>query len=153
MNKKSLKNICPWCINNKNENIYHCFLCNKCFEYQEFHDAYLNNCIGRKNFKLYLNFVYYLIIDFTFKFFLCFFGIFLIKGEKYTKILKLIIPQIIMVSGFIIYSIFRIRIKSKNKKYLLDSDNNFNKLSFSSNNDDNKNQQKINIEMPYLENK
>ena len=77
----------------------------------------------------------------------------MIKGEKYAKILKLIIPQIIMVSGFIIYSIFRIRIKSKNKKYFLNSDNSFNKLSFSSNNDDNKSQQKINIEMPYLENK
>ena len=58
---EDLKKICPWCINITNENIHHCFLCNKCCEYQEFHDIFVNNCVGRKNFGLYLNFLYYLI--------------------------------------------------------------------------------------------
>ena len=150
---ENLKNICPWCINIINTNTYHCFLCNKCFDYQEFHDVYLNNCIGRKNYGLYLDFLYYLIIDFSFKLALCFFGIFLIKGEKYSKMIKLIIPQIIMVSGFIIFGIFKIKTNNRSKKFFLISDNNLNKLSINSNNDDNSYQQKINIEMPYMENK
>ena len=56
---EEMKNICPWCISNINENTYHCFLCSKCFNDQEFHDIYLNNCIGKHNFWLYLNFLYY----------------------------------------------------------------------------------------------
>ena len=149
----NLKNICPWCVNIINVNTYHCFLCNKCFEYQEFHDVYLNNCVGRKNYGLYLDFLYYLIIDFSFKLALCFFGIFLIKGEKYSKMIKLIIPQAIMVSGFIIFGIFKIKTNNRSKKFFLISDNNLNKLSINSNNDDNSYQQKINIEMPYIETK
>ena len=33
---EDLKNICPWCINFIDESTHHCFLCNKCFKYQEF---------------------------------------------------------------------------------------------------------------------
>ena len=77
---EDLKKICPWCINDINENTYHCFLCNKCFEFQQFHDIYLNNCIGKKNFGLYLNFLYYLIIVSSFKFFISFLALFWLTG-------------------------------------------------------------------------
>ena len=112
---EDLKNICPWCINNMNENTHHCFLCNKCINYQEFHDVYLNNCIGKNNFSLYINFLYYLSIDFIFKFIISFWGLFWIKGEKSKKVLKLIILQIIAV-GVSLYFII-IKIKAKIKKY------------------------------------
>ena len=150
--QKDLKKICPWCINNINENTHHCFLCNKCFEYQEFHDIFLNNCVGRKNFGLYLNFLYYLTIVFSFKFFLSFLIIFFVKGEKYTKLIKLIIPQLILVSGFIIFVISKIKEKTKNKKVFLNFINNFNTLNHNGRvNNESNNLQEINIQMTNLE--
>ena len=149
---EDLKNICPWCINNINENTYHCFLCNKCFEYQEFHDIFLNNCIGKRNFQLYLNFLYYLTIVSCFKLFLCFLGFFLFKGEKSAKAFKLIIPQIIMTSGIIIFSILKIKEKTKNKNIFLNFGNNETKLNNECNNNNENNKGNINIQMTTLEN-
>ena len=113
---EDLKNICPWCINTINENIYHCFLCNKCFENREFHDACLNNCIGQRNFLLYLNYLYYLIIVSSFKLFICFLAFFWLKGEYYSNIIKLVFFQIIMAIGFIWFGFSKIKKIEKKKK-------------------------------------
>ena len=147
---EDLKNICPWCINNIDENTYHCFLCNKCFENQEFHDIFLNNCIGKRNFGLYLNFLYYLTIVSCFKFVICFWAIFWLKGDFYTKLLKLIISQIIMVSGFIIFGFYKIRDKSKNKNFCLNFGN-ITIINNSLNNDNSNNKSSIKVEMTNLE--
>ena len=40
-----MKNICPWRINYTNERTYHYFLCKRCFEEQEFHETFINNCV------------------------------------------------------------------------------------------------------------
>ena len=132
---ENLKNICPWCINTLNENTYHCFLCNKCFENQKFHDVFLNNCIGEKNFSLYLNFLSYLIIISTFKLFISFLSIFLLTGENYEKAIKLVICQIVMTIGFISFGFYKI-IKIKNKR----------KNSSKSTSDKNMNIQMVNLE-------
>ena len=114
---EDLKNICPWCINTINENTYHCFLCNKCFEYQEFHDVILNNCIGEKNFLLYLNFLHYLIIVSSFKLFISFLAIFWLEGDNYLNIIKLVFVRIIITLGLICFGIFKInQIKNNQKK-------------------------------------
>ena len=114
---EDLKNICPWCISTINENTYHCFLCNKCFEYQEFHDVILNNCIGEKNFLLYLNFLNYLIIVSSFKLFISFLAIFWVKGDNYLNVIKLVFVQIIITLGLICFGICKInQIKNNQKK-------------------------------------
>ena len=41
-----------------------------------------------------------------------------------------------MVSGFIIFGIFKIKTNNRSKKFFLISDNNLNKLSINSNNDE-----------------
>ena len=112
---EDLKNICPWCINIINENTHHCFSCNKCINYQEFHDIYLNNCIGKNNFHLYINFLYYISINFIFKFIISFWGLFWLEGERFKKVIKLIVPQIFSV-GASIWFIF-LKIMAKIKKY------------------------------------
>ena len=112
---ENLKNICPWCVNNINKDTHHCFLCNKCVNYQEFHDVYLNNCVGRNNFGLYMNFLYYLTINFIFKFLISFWGIFWLKEERFSKAIKLIIPQIIFVGACTAICI--LKIKAKIQKY------------------------------------
>ena len=140
-----MKKICPWCINDINENTYHCFLCNKCFEFQQFHDIYLNNCIGKKNFGLYLNFLYYLTIVSSFKFFISFLSLFWLTGENYSKSIKINVCQIIMVSGFIIFGVYKIKTKSKTKKDFLN-------FRDSSQLTIDNGMQKMNIEMENLEN-
>ena len=142
---EDLKKICPWCINDINENTYHCFLCNKCFEFQQFHDIYLNNCIGKKNFGLYLNFLYYLTIVSSFKFFISFLALFWLTGENYSKSIKINVCQIIMVSGFIIFGVYKIKTKSKTKKDFLN-------FRDSSQLTIDNGMQKMNIEMTNLEN-
>ena len=59
---EDMKNICPWCINYTNEKTKHCFLCKKCFEYQEFHEPLINNCVGRNNFSLYMSFFFFFVM-------------------------------------------------------------------------------------------
>ena len=114
---EDLKNICPWCINTINENTYHCFLCNKCFEYQEFHDVILNNCIGEKNFLLYLNFLNYLIIVSSFKLFISFLAIFWLEGDNYLNVIKLVFVQIVITLGIICFGFCKIQqIKNNRKK-------------------------------------
>ena len=117
---EDLKNICPWCINIIDENTCHCFLCNKCFKYKEFHDVYLNNCIGRNNFDLYMNFLYYLELIFSFKLIICLWGLFWISGERKKKTIKLIILQIILVSISLIFCSLKIRAKFKKNKNAFD---------------------------------
>ena len=112
---ENLKNICPWCINTLNDNTHHCFLCNKCISHQEFHDVYLNNCIGKKNFNLYMNFLFYITIVFGFKLIITIWGLFWLSSERFKKAIKLIIPQIICLSIFISFSI--LKIKAKFRKY------------------------------------
>ena len=56
---ESLRNICPWCLNYCNPFSKHCYICNKCINYIEFHSNCLNNCITKKNISYYLQFFYY----------------------------------------------------------------------------------------------
>ena len=112
---EDLKNICPWCINSINENTHHCFLCNKCINYQEFHDVYLNNCIGRNNFNLYMNFLFYLSMNFALKLIVSVWGLLWLSKERFRKAFRLIIPQIICTSSFLYFCIKKIR--EKYKKY------------------------------------
>ena len=117
---EDLKNICPWCINIMDENTHHCFLCNKCFKYQEFHDVYLNNCIGKNNFDLYMNFLYYLELVFSFKLIISLWGLFWISGERYKKTVGLIVFQIILVSISLIFCSLKIRAKFRKNKNAFD---------------------------------
>ena len=117
---EDLKNICPWCINIIDENTHHCFLCNKCFKFQEFHDVYLNNCIGRNNFDLYMNFLYYLELVFSFKLIISIWGLFWISGERYKNIIGLIVFQIILLSTSLIFCSLKIRAKLRKNKNAFD---------------------------------
>ena len=110
---EDMKNICPWCVNYINEKTKHCFLCKKCIKYQEFHDNYINNCVGKNNFSLYMSFLYFLTINFCFKLIISFWGLFWIKGPYLKKVVGFIIPQILAVSICIVFSVLKIRAKTK----------------------------------------
>ena len=106
---EDMKNICPWCINYINEKTRHCFLCNKCIKYQEFHDNYINNCIGRNNISLYLSFLYFLILNLGFKLLISIWGLFWIKGSHFKKAIAFILIQIIATSACVVLCFMKIR--------------------------------------------
>ena len=108
---EDMKNICPWCINYIDEKTHHCFLCKKCIKFQEFHDIYINNCVGRNNYSLYMSFLYFFAINSCFKLIICLWGLFWLKNLK--KVILYIIPQILAVSACIAFIVLKIRAKSK----------------------------------------
>ena len=110
---EDMKNICPWCINYITEKTRHCFLCKKCIKYQEFHDNYIINCVGRNNFSLYMSFLYFLTINFCFKLSISIWGLFWLKGSNFKKVIGFIIPQILALSACIYFSVVKIRNRTK----------------------------------------
>ena len=95
---ENLKNICPWCINFVSQNTTHCALCNKCIDNQEFHDKFVNNCIGKKNFGLYFNFLQFITFISGFRFIISFWGLFWIKKEFKKGVIGYLVIQFI-ISG------------------------------------------------------
>ena len=106
---EDMKNICPWCINYISEKTKHCFLCNKCIKFQEFHDNYINNCIGRNNFSLYMSFLYFLIINLGFKFIISIWGLFWLKGSKFRGAVGFILIQILLTGACAVLCIMKIK--------------------------------------------
>ena len=109
---EDMKNICPWCINYTNEKTHHCFLCKKCFECQEFHEPFINNCVGRNNFSLYMSFLFFFTINFGFKLIISIWGLFWLKNDRLKRTVGFIIIQILLVLMGIGLSVIKI------KKYL-----------------------------------
>ena len=110
---EDMKNICPWCVNYMGEKTRHCFLCKKCIKYQEFHDNYINNCVGKNNFSLYMSFLNFLAINLGFKLMISIWGLFWIKGNNFKKTVGFIIIQILVVGAFITFIILKIINKTK----------------------------------------
>ena len=110
---EDMKNICPWCINYMTEKTSHCFMCKKCIKYQEFHDNYINNCVGKNNFSLYMSLLYFLAINLSFKLIISIWGLFWIKGSNFKKVIGFLIPQILALIPCIFFNILKIRAKTK----------------------------------------
>ena len=106
---EDMKSICPWCINYIEKTTHHCFLCKKCIRYQQFHDIFVNNCIGKYNFSLYISFLYFLGINSCFKFIISFWALFWLKGSYLKRVVWLIIPQILAVCVCIAFCYLKLR--------------------------------------------
>jgi len=67
-----LKNYCPICfVENINNNIKHCFLCNKCVSELSHHCFWFNKCIGKNNRILYLAFIFFTFCYAFYSIFIC----------------------------------------------------------------------------------
>ena len=132
---EDMKNICPWCINYTSENSYHCFLCKRCFDNQQFHEPFINNCIGKNNFSLYMSFLFFFTINFCFKFIICLWGLFWLKGDNFKRSIGFIIPEILGVLAGMALGVSKIR-KNFNLSYEMNFGNLFIKDIKESNNTD-----------------
>ena len=67
-----LKNYCPICfVENINNNIKHCFLCNKCVSELNHHCVWFNKCIGKNNKISYLAFIFFTFCYAFYSIFIC----------------------------------------------------------------------------------
>lgn len=53
-----LDNFCSYCLIIKSETSFHCNICNKCVELFDHHCPYINGCLGYRNHKYFLLFLF-----------------------------------------------------------------------------------------------
>jgi palmitoyltransferase len=135
---EDMKNICPWCINYTNDRTNHCFLCKKCFENQEFHEPFINNCVGSNNFSLYMSFLFFFTINFGFKLIISMWAMFWLKNENLKRTIGFIIPQILAVILGIVFGVMKIK-KNLKLSYEINFGNLFIKDIKDNNNDNDTN--------------
>ena len=135
---EDMKNICPWCINYTNDRTNHCFLCKKCFENQEFHEPFINNCVGSNNFSLYMSFLFFFTINFGFKLIISIWAMFWLKNENLKRTIGFIIPQILAVTLGIVFGVMKIK-KNLKLSYEINFGNLFIKDIKDNNNDNDTN--------------
>lgn len=56
----------------KDENTKHCFYCDKCIDNFDHHCYWINNCISKKNIKLFFFFLFLIIFNVTYNSYICF---------------------------------------------------------------------------------
>ena len=53
-----LDNFCSYCEVIKSESSFHCTICNRCVELFDHHCPFINNCLGHRNHKYFLSFIF-----------------------------------------------------------------------------------------------
>ena len=53
---------CPKCKAKREENSFHCIICDKCIGHYHHHCFWVNNCVGRKNFLIFILFVFFMTV-------------------------------------------------------------------------------------------
>ena len=69
--KENLRNFCFKCRIYFNENIRHCIICDKCCKGFDHHCYWINNCVGERNYCLFLVFLVVTLIDLILKLSVC----------------------------------------------------------------------------------
>lgn len=83
-----IKNYCPKCYtkNYEDNNIKHCFICDKCVLELSHHCFWINKCIGKNNKSAYLTFIFFSFLYTFYSIFLCFLLLFDTVYIPYEKI-------------------------------------------------------------------
>ena len=53
-----MDNFCSYCEVIKSETSFHCTICNRCVELFDHHCPFINNCLGYRNHKYFLSFIF-----------------------------------------------------------------------------------------------
>ena len=115
-NGENLRFICPWCLIYSNPYTKHCYICNKCINYKEFHNNWINNCIGRRNIDSYFKFLGFLIFYIFIKVIFCFVCLLAISSNRKFFVIFHILINLTFI-GLIIYYIYKTYCNYKNKKF------------------------------------
>jgi len=63
------EDFCPYCLVKKKFRSLHCLVCQKCVDEFDHHCFWVGNCIGKKNYKLFLVFLTYILLNTLFNIF------------------------------------------------------------------------------------
>ena len=97
--------ICPYCQLKKHKETKHCMVCKRCVRQYDHHCKWVNNCIGKSNYKLFLGFLLLLLIDLIADFFFYGYSVFMqglsIRAKFYPIDEKNIIEYLFLMGFFI----------------------------------------------------
>ena len=59
---ENLNNYCPKCLVKKKRNSEHCIVCNKCYDDFDHHCYWINNCVAKRNYSIFILFLFIALI-------------------------------------------------------------------------------------------
>ena len=80
--KIKLFKYCPKCLTKKTKHMRHCVICDKCCEEFDHHCYWVNNCVGKNNYKYFLIFLFLSFIDVFFILIICIYSFFGSSNEE-----------------------------------------------------------------------
>ena len=57
---------CPTCLVKKSSSTKHCFICNECIEGFDHHCYWINHCVGKRNYPLFVFFLFILVLHLSY---------------------------------------------------------------------------------------
>ena len=82
--KIKLFKYCPKCLTKKSKHMRHCVICDKCCEEFDHHCYWVNNCVGKNNYKYFINFLFLSFVDVFFILIICIYSFFGSSNEETT---------------------------------------------------------------------
>ena len=77
--KINLFKYCPTCLVRRTKNLRHCVICDECCEGFDHHCYWVNNCIGKNNYKCFIVFLFISFFDIVYIMIICIFSFFVGK--------------------------------------------------------------------------
>ena len=112
---KDISEYCTKCKIKKENHTVHCFICQRCIEDFDHHCYWINKCVGKKNYWLFMFFLYYNFYNFIFYFYLDFHYFF--KKKKKALNLFFSIINLGVISFFSMLILLLIVINTRNACY------------------------------------
>lgn len=118
-NKKDLINYCYKCYIKKTMTSKHCIICNKCYEGFDHHCYWINKCVAKNNYYLFLIFLFETFIYLILIIAICIFGFIHFDRDVDKDIYFKFFKKVSFTKDNFVFNALPDKIKSKNYIYLI----------------------------------